>query len=128
MKTRFVDNQQLEFETWYECHEGVGPFLIRDIIGSVPFEEKGKGFLKFLHEDVIPPNSTFGYHKHEGVQQEEWYLCLSGEGIMVLDGGEEKVMRAGDISVCRTGGSHAIRNESAEDLRILVIYASQPNE
>lgn len=125
--TRFVDNQNLEFVTWENCHEGVGPFSIRDIIGSVPQEEKEKGFLKFLHEDIIPPGSTFGYHKHDGMPQEEWYYCQAGEGIMVVDDSEWQ-MRPGDIAVCRMGGCHAIRNEGTEDLHILVIYASHPAE
>lgn len=127
MTTQFVNNQDLEFMTWENCHDGVGPFQIRDIIGGVPEEDRQKGFLKFLHDDVIPPKSTFGLHRHEGAPQEEWYYCLSGEGVMLL-GDAEIPMHPGDISVCRTGGSHGIRNDSDEDLHILVIFASLPVE
>lgn len=118
--TLFVNNQSTPFNQCEKCHDGVGPFRFKDILGQV----KGKQFVKYVHDDLIPPGSTFGDHPHRsGASFEEWYLCLSGEGVMTLDG-KDYPMKPGDISVCYDQGSHGIRNTGKEDLRILVIGAA----
>lgn len=120
--TDFIDNKSEVYQTLEKCHDGQGPFQLKDIIKAMP--SGGKQYIKFIHDDVISPGSTFGYHKHESDQyMEEWYYCISGRGIMQLDG-KEYAMAAGDISVCRANGSHGIINNGPEDLRIIVIYAS----
>lgn len=121
MKTTvFFENFQAPYSEGENCHGGVGKFLLRDLIGGC----QEPRFIKFIHDDIIPPGSTFGHHRHEAeAPLEEWYLCLSGEGIMSLDS-EEFSMRPGDISCCFCGGMHGIRNTGKEDLRILVIYAA----
>lgn len=79
--------------------------------------------VKFIHWDVIPPGASIGVHRHDEPELEEWYLCLEGQGVMTLDG-QEIVMKPGDVSVCRTGGSHGLRNIGEKDLRIIVVGAS----
>ena len=120
--TTFIDNSGHPLGLSHNCHDGNGPFYIRDLIA--PLGEGERQFIKYIHEDIIPPGSDFGYHTHTDERpSEEWYLCLEGNGIMELDG-EEIPMKPGDISMCRSNGSHGIRNEGHGDLRILVIYAS----
>ena len=117
--TVFIGNQP-EYTKCNQCHGGEGPFLLKDIIGA----RKEKLFIKWIHDDIVPPGSSFGYHQHKSESPfEEWYLVLSGEGVMQLDG-KDQVMKAGDISACFANGQHGIKNAGKEDLRLLVICAS----
>jgi len=100
-----------------KCHGGVGPFLWYDLI-----ESADKMFIKGIHDDIIPAGSTFGYHQHCEEDFEEWYYCVSGNGIMQLDG-EEYPFTPGDICVCRTNGKHGLINNSNEEMRVIVIIA-----
>ncbi|MFE5318108.1 cupin domain-containing protein [Paenibacillus sp. NPDC056579] len=121
-KTDFIDNKSQTYETRQNCHGGKGPFQLKDLIQAVSSSDKQ--YIKFIHDDIIPPGSTFGYHQHKSdAPVEEWYYCISGQGIMELDG-KQYEMSAGDISVCRANGSHGLINNGPEDLRIIVIYAS----
>ena len=116
----FADNQDATYERCDSCHGGEGHFFIRDFMRKVP----DRLFIKYIHDDIIPPGSTFGDHAHNGdTQFEEWYLCLSGNGMMSVND-QEYPMGPGDISACYCNGSHGIKNTGAEDIRILVIAAS----
>lgn len=118
--TLFINNQEQSFRQIDACHDGKGSFLLKDVIAKV----ENKQFIKYIHDDIIPPGSTFGNHEHDGGEPfEEWYFCLGGEGVMMLDG-QDYSMKSGDISVCYDGGSHGIKNTGQEDLRILVIGVS----
>lgn len=118
--TAFINNQHQTYQTLEKCHDGEGPLMLKDVIGAF-----GKWqFIKFIHDDIIPPGTTIGYHQHACSSPfEEWYYVLSGEGIMQLDG-EDHRMRPGDISVCFANGHHGIKNTGTENLRILVICAA----
>lgn len=59
------------------------------VLGAVElFEVLGRGDFEsnceFIDRQIIPPNSTVGYHKHGN--NEELYIILNGTGIMVIDG------------------------------------------
>lgn len=115
--TLFVNNQDDTYLKYDACHGGEGPFLLKDVIGKV----KDKQYIKYLHDDILPPGSAFGDHAHTSNEPvEEWYFCLAGEGVMTLDG-KPHAMKAGDISACYANGSHGLRNTGQEDMRILVI-------
>jgi len=118
--TIFVDNRNHPYQKSEGCHGGKGPFLCKDVIGAI----QEKLLIKYLHDDVIPPGSSFGDHAHKGdAPFEEWYFCLSGQGVMTLDG-KAYDMKPGDISVCCNNGSHGIENTGKEEMRILVIGVS----
>ena len=118
--TQFLKKQ--EGQVLYNCHDGVGPFLFHDMIQAAD-----KMYIKFIHDNTIPPKSTFGYHEHTEANIEEWYYCVSGSGIMQLDD-KEYPLTPGDLCVCRTNGKHGLINNSEEDLRIIVICASELTE
>ena len=106
------------------CHGGEGEWYFRDLLAPLAASEIL--FIKFIHDDIIPPGSTFGAHCHggdAGGPEEEWYYCLSGRGVMMLDGREHE-MTAGDLAVCYAGGCHGLRNTGSEAMRIIVICAS----
>ncbi len=100
-----------------ECHGGVGSLDWTDMFTK---EQSAGRTLKFCHDDILSPGTSIGVHTHDG--GEEYYLVIAGNGIMTLDG-EEHAMGAGDISVVYAGGSHGLRNESDEDLRVIVFQA-----
>ena len=122
--TVLVQNRDRAYEAWHNCHDGVGPLQVMDLMAACG----KKRFIKYIHDDILPPGSTIGCHQHAGDGPfEEWYLVLSGGGIMELDG-KELVMKPGDISGCFTNGRHGIRNAGKEALRLIVICASAIRE
>jgi len=74
--------------------------------------------VRFVHDDILPPGSSIGVHRHTGDQ--EYYYVVSGYGVITLDGKEHEVS-AGDVAVVFPGGSHGLANRSTEGLRIIVI-------
>jgi hypothetical protein len=105
------------------CHGGKGAWYFKDYIDSL---DKDHSVVKFIHDDILPPGSTFGIHEHKVPDDqlfEEWYLCLSGHGIMILDSVQHP-FGEGDINVCRSGGSHGVENTGDTDMRLLVICAA----
>lgn len=116
----FANNEGNQYRECEGCHGGTGGFFFRDLLQSV----SGRLYIKYIHDDMIPAGSSFGDHDHKGDKpSEEWYVCLSGNGVMTVNG-KEYPMNPGDVSVCFCNGSHGLRNTGAGDMRILVIGAS----
>jgi oxalate decarboxylase/phosphoglucose isomerase-like protein (cupin superfamily) len=120
--TAFINNQGNAYGEHKNCHGGEGPFLFRDLMNGA----SDRLFVKCVHDDVIRPGSSFGYHAHKDGTAffdphfEELFICLSGEGMMTLDG-KDYVMKPGDIGICYANGMHGIKNTGKEDMRILVV-------
>lgn len=104
------------------CHGGKGAWYFKDMIANA----SEKKIIQYIHDDILPAGSSFGIHEHGNTIKdgiiEEWYICLSGNGVMILDG-HEFPFGEGDVNVCRNGGSHGIYNNSDKDMRFLVIKA-----
>ncbi len=67
----------------------------------------------------MPPKTTnFPYHAHAA--QWEFYIIISGSGIVRTDGGEETI-EAGDNIVFPPGEAHQITNTGSADLVYYVI-------
>jgi mannose-6-phosphate isomerase-like protein (cupin superfamily) len=81
-------------------------------------EEDFDGPWHFVDFAVVPPGSSIGIHQHGN--NEELYFVLSGEGKMSVNG-EEYAIRSGDLILNKVGWSHGLRNESGEDISILVV-------
>ena len=101
-----------------ECHGGQGVVNWTDVVSGSPI--KGRR-LNFLHDDILGPGVTIGVHTHEC--DEEYYYILSGSGVMTLDGKNYHV-GPGDIAAVFPGGSHALVNNSENDMRIIVFSVS----
>jgi mannose-6-phosphate isomerase-like protein (cupin superfamily) len=101
-----------------ECHGGHGVVDWTDVLSGSPIEGRR---LNFLHDDILKPGVTIGIHTHES--DEEYYYILSGNGIMTLDG-ENHQVGPGDIAAVFPGGSHALMNDSKNDMRIIVFSVS----
>lgn len=67
---------------------------------------------------VIPPGAGIGPHPHE--KEDEVYIITRGTGILD-DGSTETRVDAGDAILTGKGESHAIRNDSDEDLEFIAV-------
>lgn len=77
---------------------------------------------------LLPPGTTVGRHKHEGV--EEIYYVMSGKGILRLSPtvarsrtGEEETapIKEGDAVPILLNEAHALSNSSPQDLELMII-------
>jgi mannose-6-phosphate isomerase-like protein (cupin superfamily) len=73
--------------------------------------------IRMLAELTLRPGCSIGSHGHEN--ETEYYVILSGEGV-VNDNGTEKPVKEGDVIVTGNGASHSIRNNGSVPL---VFYA-----
>ena len=68
----------------------------------------------------LPPGkANFPIHSHAA--QTEYYIILSGTGILRGDKGGEQRLVAGDHIICHPGDAHQIENDGAEPLVFYVI-------
>lgn len=104
MKKRSIQNAQ----------GGEGEVTFYDWL--LPEEAQGHG--RTFSKLVIPPGSSIGYHTHEG--EFEAYYVLSGEAT-VDDNGEEVILCAGDMNLCKDGKGHGTKNNGTEDLVLMVL-------
>ncbi len=78
--------------------------------------------MHFLDYVELDPEGYIGVHEHR-TNEEEYYLVLSGHGLMHLDGDEQQVM-AGDVVRNRPGGTHGLANIGDTTLRLFVFEAA----
>ena len=107
--------KNMKKRTISECHGGVGDLECTVVLTGDDTQDPS---LKFCHDDILLPGASIGDHLHTSGQ--EYYLILSGKGIMTLDGREYPV-EAGDIGAVYAGGTHGLRNTGDESLRFLVM-------
>ena len=67
---------------------------------------------------VIHPGCSIGNHQH--LTSDDINYVISGEGIAICDGKEEKLFPS-VCHVCKKGSSHKIINNSSEDLVLLTL-------
>jgi len=101
-----------------ECHGGQGSVDWTDVLSGSSLQGRR---LNFFHDDILKPGVTIGLHTHE--TDEEYYYILSGNGTMTLDE-EDHQVGPGDIAAVFPGGSHALTNDSENDMRIIVFNVS----
>lgn len=64
---------------------------------------------RLLAKISLPPGASIGEHAHEN--ETEYYLILSGQGI-VVDNGVYREVGPGDVVITGGGASHSIRNSA----------------
>lgn len=67
---------------------------------------------------TIPKGSSIGVHTH--VDDEETIFVYSGSGKLIIDGIEHD-FNVGDVSLCKKGRNHSVRNDNDEDLVLLAV-------
>lgn len=77
----------------------------------------------FADVHVLRPGQAAKVHTHAA--EDKCYHVLAGRGIVTL-GDEDVPVREGHLVFCPVGVAHGVRNESDEDLRLLVVMAPPP--
>ena len=78
--------------------------------------------IRMLAEITLKPGCSIGGHSHEN--ETEYFIILSGEGV-VNDDGTEKTVKAGDTVITGNGASHSISNNGSVPLvlhAVIVTY------
>ena len=76
----------------------------------------------YVDHAVLPPGSSIGRHRHEGV--EEFYYVMSGEGTARV-GGETAPIRKGDAVPILLTDVHSFENTGSQDLEFMVVAVSR---
>jgi mannose-6-phosphate isomerase-like protein (cupin superfamily) len=63
--------------------------------------------IRLLAEITLPPGASIGKHQHDA--ETEYFLIVSGSGI-VDDNGVEKQVSAGDSIITGDGAYHSVKN------------------
>lgn len=79
--------------------------------------------IKEMKYVVLPPGASVGVHEHQG--DEDAYLICSGNGIYIENDGSEHAVSAGDMTICRSGESHGIKNTSGSPLTLFCVISAQ---
>ena len=96
---------------------GEGALAFHDFL----LAEGSYGAGKLFSRTELPAGASIGEHRHDG--EFEVYYVLEGT-VEVLDGGVWQTLRRGDMHLCASGESHAVRNSSAEEAQILMLILS----
>ena len=98
----------------HSAHNGKGDVELYEIWNKSDFISN----CDFIDRQVIPPNSTVGYHKHGN--NEEMYIILEGSGVMTINNQKVKVQK-GDMIKNPPYGEHGLVNNSKANIDILII-------
>ena len=78
----------------------------------------------FYDAYCLLPNQAQKVHAHEG--SDKVYYVLRGTGHFTV-GEEEQDLGEGEAVIARAGDPHGVRNETQEDLVVLVTMAPRPS-
>ena len=97
---------------------GAGYILKQTIIK----EEQLGANCKMFSEVTLHPGCEIGYHEHHG--ETETYYLIKGAGIY-HDNGEEYPVAAGDVTFCKSGGGHGIKNTGEQDIVFIALILAE---
>lgn len=102
------------------AHEGEGEIEAARIVTDTDLA----GGCAFIDYVELPPGTSIGDHTH-AFDEEEFYLVLSGSGVMRL--GEDRFpVGPGDLVRNPPGGLHGLANPGPTTLRLFVFELSVP--
>ena len=109
--------EECKVEYREKMREGNGTVQITNFCNAEELNDKGRLFCKI----TLNPGCSIGYHVHE--KDTELFYIIKGTAVY-SDAGEEKVVTAGDVTICPTGTGHSIANNSDEvvELIALIVY------
>lgn len=100
----------VDTQPWYEAEDGA---VAREVVSP----RNSRAVQSSIADIKVPAGVTICTHYHRVI--EEVYLVTAGAGIMMINGVEKRI-RAGEAVVILPGERHGIRNDTAEELRLLV--------
>ena len=98
---------------------GEGALAFHDFL----LAEESFGTGKLFSRTVLPAGSSIGEHRHEG--EFEVYYVLAGT-VDVLDNGAWVALERGDMHLCASGESHALRNTGKSGAEVLMLILNDP--
>lgn len=72
---------------------------------------------------TLQPGDSIGYHQH--VSNEDTYIIVSGQGSFKDKDGQERPVKAGDVTIVRKGESHGLANTGTTPLVFIDVIAEQ---
>lgn len=105
-----IEVVKLEEQTWYEAED-------RAVAREIASPRNSRAQELSIADIIIPAGVAVRPHYHAVI--EEIYFISEGTGIMFIDGQEKRVVK-GDAIVIRPGERHSIRNDTDEELRLIV--------
>jgi len=95
---------------------GKGDIAMTTILPAKPEAFEGQG--RLFNHVVLKPGDIFGVHGH--TDEFEVYYILKGEGDY-NDNGNIVRVKAGDVTVCKSGEVHGMTNTGTEDLEMIAL-------
>ena len=112
-----IKRNEMKAEVKEKLRGGEGKTTILQLVDC----EKEKN-IRLLAEVTLEPGASIGKHNHEN--ETEYYLILSGSGL-VDDNGKDTEVKAGDAVVTGNGAFHSIANTGSKPLvfnAVIVTY------
>lgn len=106
MTTKASDRETVKVE---HANGGAGFIMKEALLGGEALGQHCKMFSRV----TIKPGCELGYHEHHG--ETETYYVLSGSALY-SDNGEAYRIGAGDVTFCKDGDGHGVKNDGDEDL------------
>ena len=107
-----IEFEKIEAKILHEFQGGIG-----DIEAKIYADD-----LNRIVKSVYAPGTSTGYHRHD--DSSEIIFILAG-GCKVLHEGKEERLVSGNCHYCKKGESHAVINDSDEDLVMYAVVCSQ---
>ena len=108
-----IKNSEMKTQIRHELKGGNGDIHFLNYANCSEFKN-----CRLLSEMTIPVNASIGEHTH--IAETEYYIVLSGKGL-VVDNGSEKVVEDGDLIVTNDGETHEIKNIGSTPWKIIAI-------
>ena len=115
-KAMVIKNSEMKTQVRHELKGGNGDIHFLNYADCSEFKN-----CRLLSEMTIPVNASIGEHTH--IAETEYYIVLSGKGL-VVDNGSEKVVEDGDLIVTNGGETHEIKNIGSVPLKIIAIIVT----
>ena len=115
-----IKNSEMKTQIRHELKGGNGDIHFLNYADCSEFKN-----CRLLSEMTIPVNASIGEHTH--IAETEYYIVLSGKGL-VVDNGSEKVVEDGDLIVTNDGETHEIKNIGSTPLKIIAIIVKSHHE
>lgn len=74
---------------------------------------------------TVEPKGIQPRHKHD--TSEQIWICVEGEGVLLLDNNEEKKINAGDVVRFADKDVHGLRNDTAHVLKYISVTSPPIN-
>ena len=113
----FTVNNLVQYSGGLGITQGKVAFLKSQSQLEHAFSEVGMATLRF--------GTSIG--KHEHTDDENAYIILYGKGVYTDSSGQEHVLKPMSMAIATPGQSHAIRNDSMDDLVFITVTAKNHN-